>query len=151
MTDREKLIELLKVFDESPQKTCPYPEGEPDCENCKYSIGKYLCDILARKADYLIANGVIVPLVKPGDKLFRVVNLLNGENIIVEGIALEYAETFENRKINKRIYFWANGEKFTVRNYSLWLKISEIGETVFSTREEAEKALAERSGNDATH
>lgn len=100
---------------------------------CKNFIDKSLIEILP---------------VMPGDKLFRVVNLLNGENIIVEGIALEYAETFENGKINKRIYFWANGEKFTVRNYSLWLKISEIGETVFSTREEAERVLKERADND---
>lgn len=95
-------------------------------------------------ADYLLENGVIVPPCKVGDTVYRVVELVNSERFVVEGIAFEYTETFESGTTKKRIYFWANGEEFTRRNYSLWLEISEFGKTVFLTREKAEQALQEQ-------
>ena len=60
MTDRDKLIELLKETEEHPEKTCPH-YLEADCFDCPYDRGED-CDREARKADYLIANGVIVPV-----------------------------------------------------------------------------------------
>jgi hypothetical protein len=76
-----------------------------------------------------------------GDKIYRVVNVIIGDDFVAEGIAFEYAETFEAGLTKKRIYFWANGDEFTRRNCSLWFEISEIGKNVFLTREEAEQAL----------
>ena len=123
MTDRERLIEILK-------KPIYVLEG---------------VDVDIAVADYLLDNGVIVPPCKVGDTVFRVVELLNGNRLVVEGIALEYTETFESGTTKKRFYFWAKGEEFTRRHYSLWCDLTDFGKTVFLTREEAEKALSERS------
>ena len=60
MTSREKLIDLLRGIYAEPYKTCPFPKGEPDCNNCKYQVNENLCNIAARTADYLIKNGVVL-------------------------------------------------------------------------------------------
>ena len=78
-------------------------------------------------ADHLLANGVIVLPCKVGDWVYM---LRNGEihrnHICQVHISQTYAQTF----------FSCYGEKFGVE---------QIGKTVFLTKEEAEKALAERS------
>ena len=58
MTDRDRLIELLKETEEHPEKTCPH-YLEADCFDCPYDRGED-CDREARKADFLLSNGVIV-------------------------------------------------------------------------------------------
>lgn len=65
MTDRDRLIELIKDVEENPEKTCPH-FLEADCFDCPYDKDED-CDREARKADYLLANGVIVPPCKVGD------------------------------------------------------------------------------------
>ena len=57
MTDRERLIELIKTIEENPEITCPYQKVDPDCENCEYQIKKFLCDVRARKADFILSDG----------------------------------------------------------------------------------------------
>ncbi len=59
MADREKLIRLLNEIENHPEKTCPH-FNDNDCFNCKYDTVNDRCDMTARKADYLIANGVTV-------------------------------------------------------------------------------------------
>lgn len=59
MTDREKLIKLLNEIENHPEKTCPHI-NDNDCFDCKYDTVNDRCDMTARKADYLIANGVTV-------------------------------------------------------------------------------------------
>ena len=61
MTGRDRLIELFKAMAENPEITCPKPDNPEACKTCKYAVTEWLCDIEARKADYLLANGVIVP------------------------------------------------------------------------------------------
>ena len=62
MGDRDRLIELLK------KDNCPSPFF---CdEKCKYANLKRCYQ--ARTADYLLANGVIVPPCKVGDKVYIV-------------------------------------------------------------------------------
>ena len=39
-------------------------------------------EIVERLADYLLANGVIVPPVKEGDELYRITTLENGNRFI---------------------------------------------------------------------
>ena len=66
--NRDRLIELLKETEEHPEKTCPH-YLEADCFDCPYDRGED-CDREARKADYLLANGVIVPKFNVGDTVW---------------------------------------------------------------------------------
>lgn len=131
MTDRDRLIYLNR-------KAKLYAQEKAD------ERGGLVC--IDDEVDYLIANGVILPPCKVGDTVYRIVYPCNGEPpLIVKGQVHEIAMT-ENSKnsIDYRFYFWAYGEDFERRMYSLWCWWSDVGKTVFLTREEAEKAL-ERS------
>ena len=145
MTDRERLTKYWGNNCVATKLNYDFLLSLPNIEVKNFNA---IIQKLAHYEDLEEQGKIIVPPCKPGDKLFRVVELLNGVSFVVEGIALEYAETFENGKINKRIYFWANGEEFTRRHYSLWLEISAFGKTVFLTPEEAEKSLKERENNE---
>ena len=68
-------------------------------------------------ADYLLANGVIVPPCKVGDKVYWI-----------------FEPPFDDVT-----------EKEIVEDEFWWAMFEDFGKTVFLTREEAEKALAERS------
>lgn len=126
MTDKDRLIELIS------HKQC---YGSP-VENGVKSVSNETL------ADYLIANGVIVPPCKVGDTVYRITKLYGGEKIIVEGEAFEFAITHEHsNKYEHRFYFCAKGEEFIHRHYSLWCDFTDFGKTVFLTPEEAEKAL----------
>lgn len=57
---RDKLIELLHTIEDHPEKTCPRNEGD-SCDGCEFNTTKGNgCDTIARRADYLIKNGVTV-------------------------------------------------------------------------------------------
>lgn len=57
---RERLIRLLNECRLDFEKTCPqYQRAIIDCASCKYDYGGE-CDYNARRADYLLANGVVV-------------------------------------------------------------------------------------------
>lgn len=109
MSDRERLIEILS-------KPIYVHEG---------------VDVAVAVADYLLANGVIVPPCKVGQTVWFI---RNGKIIETEV------------------------EKIVLKNKGLYLKLgcnamyetscNSIGKTVFLTREEAEKSLAERSEAD---
>jgi hypothetical protein len=84
-------------------------------------------------ADYLIDNGVIVPPCKVGETVYSIVE---GIDFVLVGEIYEYVvgrEHFVFRSTRKGY--------FTLSFTEL-----DIGKTVFLTRAEAEKALAERSG-----
>lgn len=130
---RDKLIELCENLILSCKASL--------CEDCEHNNIDYPHCMSVHFADHLLANGVIVPPCKVGDTVYRVVEPLIDDSFVIEGIVFEYAESFEAGKTKKRIYFWAKGEDFTRRAYSLWLEISEFGKTVFLTKEEAERAL----------
>lgn len=116
--DKEKLIELILACNRKLRQESPYKTG---------------LERVTAIADYLIANGVIVPPCKIGDTVYylgglysRLIKSARVEEIIVNSIgvsdllvASENGVVFEN-SIN---YF-------------------------YFTREEAEKALAEREGAD---
>ena len=89
--------------------------------NCKY-INSENC-LAERMADYLLENGVIVPPVKFGDTVYK----------ITEYFMPPWSSTDDN---------------FAVKNYicTTTFKRSDIyPKNLYFTREEAEKALAERS------
>ena len=93
-------------------------------------------------ADYLLAEGVIVPPCKVGDVVYMPWRWQG-----VEGIAILTVEYIINSEVGmcvgtdltsddeEYLYTYNNGEFY----------FSDFGKTVFLTREEAEKALAERS------
>jgi hypothetical protein len=120
---RERLIELLKEADE-------------------HSAGKCITsydEVVACDADFLISNGVIVLPCKVGDTVY----------IIDEG----EDECGEPYVLDVKVLCLTIGECGIGVELSLPLGFRQvswcvIGETVFLTREEAEKAIAERKQNE---
>lgn len=68
---RDRLIELIKDVECHPEKTCPNLYNDDDCPSCIYDEAG-LCNSFARKADYLLENGVIVPPFKLGQKVWYI-------------------------------------------------------------------------------
>lgn len=126
MTDRERLIDLMRKGYE----TVP--------------IGGFVFEEIA---DYLLANGVIVPPCKVGDKLFILYDDDYGEYECGElciGVLQElrvFAECgisgYPNIQECPEYYC---GQPFCSTSFTR----KDFGKTVFLTREEAEKALKER-------
>lgn len=87
---------------------------------------------------------------KVGDTVYRIAKMYNGKTLIVDGIAFEFAITHESSQNDKyRFYFWAKpDDTYTSRQHSLWCEFTDFGKTVFLTKEEAEKALAEWKGSE---
>lgn len=80
-------------------------------------------------------DGLIIELpCKVGDTVYRVVTLVSGKSLIVEGKMIEYAI---NRS-GKEFYFSEE-----TRYHDIWCDSEYFGKTVFLTREAAEKALKE--------
>lgn len=119
MGDRDRLIELIcdKIQDGHCIGYCNYPP----CNQCK--------DL----ADYLIANGVIVPPCKVGDKLYEITSRKTISEYQVTAIHIELFGIFVDWKITQGF----------VDRYISDMPAGEIGKTVFLTREEAENALKE--------
>lgn len=70
---RDRLIELLRKMDENATITCPRYSNSANldtCEGCQYNQEDGSCDYTARDADYLLANGVVVPPCKVGDMVY---------------------------------------------------------------------------------
>lgn len=102
---KEKLIELLQRY-----TSCLY-RGNADCNKCGYRKEPRCFN--AQLADYLIANGVVMPC-DVGDTVYQ-----------------EDGERVYETKITRMIYE-TDGVGFDSR---------AIGKHVFLTREEAERAL----------
>lgn len=124
MTQREKLIELL-------ENASAAPNGERN---------------VATLADHLLENGVIVPPCKVGDTVYSIEKMCLGCLHFTDGGYSDYCEcTLDDSKLmfecdfDKQCIYQICPKKFT---YGM---IESIGKTVFLSREDAEKALAERS------
>ncbi len=135
MTEKERLVNLLK----SPHKA-------EQLRKMGVSIGNYEDDCIeVMVADYLLANGVIVPPCKVGDTVF-----MPWEWKGQKGVACLKVTAMRNILG----FGWGLGtdfdtddegyaDKYNCGNF----KFDDVGKTVFITREEAEKALKERSNN----
>ena len=125
MGDRDRLIELIcdKIQDGHCIGYCNYPP----CSQCK--------DL----ADYLIANGVIVPPCKVGAEIFGVFdNDDEQRKEIYEGKVLCFS-------LDENNLLWA---KMRYKNgLTYWHTIDDFCKTVFLTKEEADKALERSKGN----
>ena len=82
------------------------------------------------EADALLANGFILPPCKVGDTVYRPSKYLG---YVVPFVIISFEAT--------------QSEMFYTDDSDNIIYIGEIGKTVFLTKEEAEKVLAERSGN----
>ena len=127
MTDRERLIEILKLG------SCPSPYL---CdENCKYANLERCYE--ERTADLLLEHGIIVLPCKAGDRLYEVTGRKTVSVYKVKAIRVELFSLFIE---------WDIVEGFVWQSLS-GINADEIGKTVFLTREDAERALKERENN----
>ena len=140
MTERERLIELLMQGDIAAAK-----QGVFNCCMCRREAETI--------ADYLLENGVIVPPVKMGDIVYIDNAPHNVVHITIEEDGISYCAKYDCDEYEcckecpfaKEISF---GEVIMCEgNEYHEFTASDIGKTVFLTREEAEKALKEREEN----
>ena len=117
---RDRLIELLKKADKYASGVCTdYDEAQEVC------------------AEYLLAEGVIVPKVKIGDKLYE----LSASKTKLYEITVTHLEVHEND-----IRIWGKKTQWQEVKWICSQEDLENNEWVYLTREEAEAAL-ERSEN----
>ena len=118
MTDRDRLIELLKQA--TTEVTFRTSGGRPVT-----TIQRSIVDFAEAKdlADHLIANGVIVPPCKVGDTVWH-----KEEGYLLDSYKIKF------------IY-----NDMTASNISrdLLFCVEDIGKTIFLTKEEAEEKLKE--------
>ena len=125
---RDRLIELKTQFVEN-----------FDCGDCKPDNVKCRKCLTEKEADYLLANGVIVPPCKVGDTVYYLTTEdtekeLNVTDIFcgtVQGLGFDGTNIWISAKYTNGLFYYH--------------KSTDFGKTVFITKEEAEKALAERS------
>ena len=120
---KDRLIELVKPFVSG--SACEQESGVCEFIDCRTCNARAL-------ADHLLASGVIVPKIKTGDKLYYI----SAANKIVENTVYAVGEY-------ARAYGYTTDGKPLLDNVFLG---ADIGEKYYFTKEEAEKALAERSG-----
>ena len=139
MNERERLIELLMQGDIAAAK-----QGVFNCCMCKREA-----EILA---DFLLENGVTVLPAKVGDTVYIKNEPHDILAMYIEGNEISYIANYDCEERNclecpyaKEILF---GE-VTMCEKSEYSEFtaSDIGKTVFLTREEAEKALKESEDN----
>ena len=98
-------------------------------------------------ADYLLENGVIVPPCRVGDTLWVRWSISRGHKENIYPVKV-YALRFDTKKNNMRICveghfeITAYGGNYT-HYYNGTFAWNSVGKTLFLTREQAEKALAE--------
>ena len=126
---RDRLIELIQQAD----AICG---SKKQCEGC-VGFGKGADCVDHHIADHLLANGVIVPPCKGGDTVYFPMET-NGECEPYVDVG-----TVFSIGIDERHTMWISVRYESGMNY--YHTSSGFGKTVFLTREEAEKALAERS------
>ena len=115
MTNREKLIKLLD--DIGAIVDVPIKVDEDGCGDYSVEGADYI-------ADYLLANGVIVPPCKVDD----IVYYIYGKNVEEDSVHSIYIDCWNELSIKLR------GQRKST-------KLEECGKTVHLTKEEAEKAL----------
>lgn len=128
---RDRLIEMLR------KRSCFYAKCINRCGECDcIPIND---DYIGNLADYLLANGAIVPLCKVGDTVYSY-NIDFGVILpyFVENLTIAYLEE------NEFCYTYeANCTNENELIDSIDFDCEDIGKTVFLSEEEAERALKE--------
>lgn len=134
MEQREKLIELILNF----------YDGDSICDTCEKDKRYFRCNecLSTHEADYLLANGVVVLPCRCGDIVYEIITWhdcthpycysCGDEEEMSQKITCEY------HKIRTTI----------VEREFKYAMIDEVGDSIFITKEEAERALAKRKGGD---
>lgn len=123
--ERKRLVELMC------KQTCNYNscENSIDCVHCKYVS---LCDEEVEDlADALLDNGIVVPPVKVGDKVYCV---FEGDVFDEEITLIEVTETAIYLSTCSERYIWLNG----------YLYSEMLDQKLYFTKEQAQKALEGR-------
>lgn len=128
MNERDRLIELLRA--EIPTEC----DDHEDCIGCPYEFDVEGCfkALAVSTADYLLANGVIVPPCKVGQTVYTV------ECCEIYAGTVIGIESFETEDGTEKTYHAEDD------GYPIGFTDEDFGKTVFLTREEAEQALKER-------
>ncbi|MGN0548050.1 MAG: hypothetical protein ACI4IM_00460 [Acutalibacteraceae bacterium] len=128
MTDRERMIELLnnKQYQGNATET-----GENYVQNSEI-------------ADYLLEHGVIVPPCKVGDTVYIINRANKAQEMIFDLIDLRCTCVNDTNCMCGSL---CNDIGHNVCQYRFKNDFSDIGKTVFLTREEAEQAAKERESN----
>lgn len=127
MTDRERLKKLLEECLYSPEKTCP-KYSEESCDGCQYDSEFDDCDRIGRFADYLLANGVTLPPVTVGQKVYETdgvqVHELTVRKVIYDTNGVAFDETAIGSSIfltpeqaGKKLSKMQAGEKLTYEEF----------------------------------
>ena len=125
---RDRLVKMLAEGRELCEKI--------NCEGCRRSC-KGLNDCIANvQADHLIANGVIVPPCKMGDTLYRVVTM--GAGVQRRIIRHKHSGMIKTLQYETKKNFI---RKIVVTKNNFLDVCKNFDKTVFSTKEEAERAL----------
>lgn len=105
-------------------------------DDCRTMDG-YGMDLVEKQANYLLANGVIVPPCKVGDTVYKIMDIesVHRQMLELKVLRIEIEEP--------TIRFWCQTVKKYRYNFDE-LDIDDFGKTVFLTKDEAEKALKER-------
>ena len=121
MTQRERLTEIVN--------NAPFGRG---------TLGENFIESVSEKiADYLLENGIIVPPVKVGQTVYYIFDGFI-EPCTVEVIFLsDYEDKDGNCTCMADIHFDRDDFPYTVAE----IYFTDIGKTVFLTKEQAEKAL----------
>ncbi len=123
---RDRLVELLA---ESSEKVGDYIDSRHIVPTAE--------EVHSLRADYLLANGVIVPPCKVGDKVYEV--LLKCDYIRSLNVVGFHLGKFPDLRGHKRKEYLV-----CYSDYSLTrVDIDKFGKTVFLTKEEAEAKLKE--------
>ena len=138
---RDRLIELITKADEE----CKYTY---DCKDCS-GYGKGSECMNYHIADYLLANGVIVPPCKVGDTVY----CIYGEKVIQGTVRLIRPFISEKETIFKGNIicevdniFFDDGSKEEIELYVVFENPYGIERVAYLTREEAEQKLKEGKG-----
>lgn len=124
-TERDRLTELIKQAET--QEKLDFLTANLD-EAIDMSGGTKISCSIEYLIDYLLANGVILPPCKVGDKVYE----------------LTTSEEIEQRKVKDIIY---DNEGFRLRLEPYFSYEYYLNETVFLTHDEAAQALKERITN----
>ncbi len=132
MTERERLIGIIKKA--GYEETVYTSDGEPVTTVPRRVVNE---EVVEGFADYLLRRGVIVPPCRVGDIVYLFYPVRKGiYEAVVDEISLSQKSNFI---VTRDLYF----------NRRTAIFFEQIGKTVFFTKEEAEKALKERSKENA--
>ena len=96
-------------------------------------------------ADHLLANGVIVPPVKVGDTVYMPWEWNGTKGVGILEVIRIVDDNFTKSSPYVNTNFFTDDEDYWVAYNCGRFAFNDFGKTVFLTREEAEKALKERS------